>query len=68
MASTSIHNAMSETLGLDKTYGGAQRKFPYMPVGEATDMGFDENGIPSLIHEFLTAVNLGGTPIPTTRS
>ena len=26
--------------------GKAYRKFPYMPVGEAVDMGHDENGTP----------------------
>ena len=64
MASTSIHNAMSETLGLDKTYGGAQRKFPYMPVGEATDMGFDENGIPLIDPRIFDSGEFGRNPYP----
>ena len=64
MASTSIHNAMSETLGLDKTYGGAQRKFPYMPVGEATDMGFDENGIPHIDPRIFDSGEFGRNPYP----
>ena len=64
MASTSIHNAMSETLGLDKTYGGAQRKFPYMPVGEATDMGFDETGIPLIDPRIFDSGEFGRNPYP----
>ena len=64
MASTSIHNAMSETLGLNKTYGGAQRKFPYMPVGEATDMGFDENGIPLIDPRIFDSGEFGRNPYP----
>ena len=64
MASTSIHNAMSETLGLDKTYGGAQRKFPYMPVGEATDMGFDGNGIPLIDPRIFDSGEFGRNPYP----
>ncbi len=64
MSSTSIHNAMSETLGLNKTFGGAQRKFPYMPVGEATDMGFDENGIPLIDPRIFDSGEFGRNPYP----
>ena len=64
MASTSIDNAMSETLGLNQTYGGAQRKFPYMPVGEATDMGFDKNGIPLIDPRIFDSGEFGRNPYP----
>ena len=64
MASTSIHNAMSETLGLNRTYGGAQRKFPYMPLGEATDMGFDENRIPLIDPRIFDSGEFGRNPYP----
>ena len=64
MASTSIDNAMSETLGLNQTYGGAQRKFPYMPVGEATDMGFDKNGIPHIDPRIFDSGEFRRNPYP----
>ena len=46
MARESTNYAMNEILNFEENHEAAQRKFPHMPVGEAVDMGFDENGVP----------------------
>ena len=39
-------NTLNDILDIDGDTSGAQRKFPYMPLGQAVDMGFTEDGIP----------------------
>ena len=38
-------NTLNDILDIDGDTSGAQRKFPYMPLGQAVDMGFTEDGI-----------------------
>lgn len=60
----STNNSMNEVLGLNKNHAGAQRKFPYMPVGEAVDMGFDKNGIPFIDPRIFDSGEFGRNPYP----
>ena len=47
MARKSTNNTMNGILNYEENREAAQRKFPHMPVGEAVDMGFDDNGVPT---------------------
>jgi pulcherriminic acid synthase len=60
----SKNNLMNEVLGLNTSHAGAQRKFPYMPVGEAVDMGFDKNGIPFIDPRIFDSGEFGRNPYP----
>ena len=43
---------------------GAQRKFQYMPVGEAVDMGYSEDGIPLIDPRIFDSGEFGRNPYP----
>ena len=53
MARKSTNNTMNGILNYEENREAAQRKFPHMPVGEAVDMGFDDNGVPLPGHNAL---------------
>ena len=57
-------NTLNDILDIDGDTSGAQRKFPYMPLGQAVDMGFTEDGIPLIDPRIFDSGEFGRNPYP----
>ncbi len=64
MARKSTNNTMNGILNYEENREAAQRKFPHMPVGEAVDMGFDDNGVPLIDPRIFDSGEFGRNPYP----
>ena len=64
MARKSTNNIMNGILNYEENREAAQRKFPHMPVGEAVDMGFDDNGVPLIDPRIFDSGEFGRNPYP----
>jgi len=64
MARKSTNNTINVILNYEENREAAQKKFPHMPVGEAVDMGFDENGVPLIDPRIFDSGEFGRNPYP----
>ncbi len=64
MSEGTLNSIIRDALGAIEDTGGAQRKFPYMPVGQAVDMGFTDDGVPLLDPRIFDSGEFGRNPYP----
>ena len=57
-------NSLNQILSIDADIAGAQRTFPHMPLGQAVDMGFTEDGVPLIDPRIFDSGEFGRNPYP----